>query len=84
MRLGGGPPVAPTPWPCQAQQREALSWGNTHGVGIRVIIAHLQEPLRPRRRVLRALETNARWARLARVQGGWGSVTQDRMPRAQG
>lgn len=56
-RLGGtgcgwevahcGPPALAS----RAQQGTSLSWGRaggTHGVGIRVIIAHLQEPLGPR------------------------------------
>lgn len=41
----------------------------THGVGIRVIIAHLQEPLGPRRGVLRPLKAKARRSRLAEGRG---------------
>lgn len=56
-------------WPTYGTQAVALpstaDVGSTHRVGIRVIIAHLQESLRPRRGVLWTLKANARWPRLA-------------------
>lgn len=67
-----------SPGPGRARQSRAVPAlgysSSTHRVGVRVIIAHLQEPLGPCGGVFWALKANARWLRLAQVgPGGSGA-----------